>query len=206
MWITLLEKQETAERFNELQILTTAHGTFFKSVSTYTDPAGNYSKAVESSLDLLPLGLSAPNDWIWVENSVTTSVKLSDKRVNILYTILLSDGNFLYRTVTEYRDLATGSIKYSDENMQYSGSAASSGSAFNVQYFVLTGTDITNKYLVLPNTPSDSSKVLIAVADLIGDPENGLDYTVTGQVISWNGLGLQPYLTAGMKLTVTYAA
>lgn len=78
------------------------------------------------------------------------------------------------------------------------------GSSFIVDLFTLDSTDISNKFIILSSTPQDSSKVLLSVITGI-DQDNGTDYSVTGTTLSWNALGLDSLLEAGMKLVVTYS-
>jgi len=73
----------------------------------------------------------------------------------------------------------------------------------NVDYFTLTGTDITNKFVTLVNTPATPADVMLNVAE---GPSQiyGTDYTVSGNTLSWNGLGLEPLLESGMTLIIEY--
>ncbi|MEM4385373.1 MAG: hypothetical protein QXD03_02360 [Candidatus Anstonellales archaeon] len=72
-----------------------------------------------------------------------------------------------------------------------------------VEYFTLTSTDISNKYITLTNTPSISNAVRL---DVKGAPPQFYndDYIVSGNTLSWNGLGLDGLLVEGDKLRVIY--
>lgn len=94
--------------------------------------------------------------------------------------------------------------------LQYAGlipttNGGGGGTTFtnNVEYVTLTNTDITNKSITLSNAPLNASHVLLTVID--GVPQQyGVDYTVTGTTLSWNGLGLEPLLEVDMVLLINY--
>lgn len=81
-----------------------------------------------------------------------------------------------------------------------SGAAQTEG----VEIFVLDGTDITNQGLTLANAPASNGAVRLTVK---GAPSqhNGDDFSVAGTALSWAGLGLDPDLEAGDKITVIYS-
>jgi hypothetical protein len=56
---------------------------------------------------------------------------------------------------------------------------------FDVQYYTLSSTDATNRYLNLDGTPSSYSNVAM---DLIGGTAQGLvtDFTVSGITVRWD--------------------
>lgn len=72
-----------------------------------------------------------------------------------------------------------------------------------VGYQTLDATAITNKEFTLPSTPAVSTKVML---DLIGGSAQvyGTDFTVSGDVLSWNGLTLESELTEGSILRYNY--
>lgn len=83
----------------------------------------------------------------------------------------------------------------------------SSGDPFNTQYFTLSGTDITNKYVLLSTAPVTKNKTVML-------PEGpaqtyGVDFEVTndngGTRLSWNGLALDGVLEAGDLLLILYS-
>lgn len=72
-----------------------------------------------------------------------------------------------------------------------------------VEYYELDLTDELNKFVTLSNTPSQPSKVIL---DVIGgtSQEFSVDFTVSGDQLSWNGLGLDGFLVSGDKLRIYY--
>lgn len=74
---------------------------------------------------------------------------------------------------------------------------------FNVEYRTLTAGEATAESLALASTPADASKVIV---DAIGGAAQhfGVDFTVAGNSLSWNGLGLDGILEAGDVLRIQY--
>jgi len=75
-----------------------------------------------------------------------------------------------------------------------------------VEYFTLTSTDITNKYVTLGNTPTVANSVIMTVK---GAPSQyyGDDYQMDGtntDRLTWDSLSLDGILEAGDKLAVVY--
>lgn len=70
-------------------------------------------------------------------------------------------------------------------------------------HITLTPTDITNKSITLPSAPAYPSSVSF-LPD--GGPHQryGVDYSVSGSILSWDGLGLENFLESGETITVTY--
>lgn len=77
--------------------------------------------------------------------------------------------------------------------------------AFNVKYRTLTGGEITAKQLTMSPAAADVTGVQL---DIIsgGAVEYLVDFTVTGSILSWNGLGLDGVLSAGDKLRLVYVS
>lgn len=75
--------------------------------------------------------------------------------------------------------------------------------AYIVEVIVLTAGEATAKAITLSNTPSDPNKVTL---DLIGGTSQqfGLDFTVSGAILSWDGFALETVLTIGDKLRVIF--
>ncbi len=75
------------------------------------------------------------------------------------------------------------------------------GSAYGVQEFTLSGTDITNKHVTLSSSPAHPTLTVLSV---IGGPSQNYvtDFIVTGSQLSWSGLFLDGVLTAGDILIV----
>jgi len=76
---------------------------------------------------------------------------------------------------------------------------------FDVNYFTLSGTDATNKYVTLDGTPVSSSSVAL---DVIGGTAQmyTTDFIVSGITVDWSGRGLDTTapLVAGDLLRVIY--
>lgn len=67
----------------------------------------------------------------------------------------------------------------------------------------LTSDEITNKYLTLANTPVNADVVIVEVVK--GSvAAKGIDYSVNGANISWDGLALESKLVAGDILIISY--
>ena len=91
--------------------------------------------------------------------------------------------------------------------VDYIGDASTNVNPYKVDKFTLSGTDITNKYIVLSEAPTTKTKTRLVV---IGGPEH--DYSIDFQVtiddgnkrLSWDGLALQPILENSDKIIVIY--
>jgi len=68
--------------------------------------------------------------------------------------------------------------------------------------FVLTSTEIANRFVLLTHTPAAAS-VEVEVAGGVKQLE-GSDYALTGNRVSWTGLGMQSFLAAGDTVLVHY--
>lgn len=72
-----------------------------------------------------------------------------------------------------------------------------------VEYRTLSGGEITAKQLTLANTPVDLSIVQLDVVG--GGPQQlNVDYSVSTNIVSWSGLGLDGVLLAGNVLRISY--
>jgi len=79
---------------------------------------------------------------------------------------------------------------------------ASTGSS-SIDKFTLNGTDITNKFVTLSLIPSVPSNTILLVEDA-GNMFYGVDFTVSGNQLSWSGKALDGILSSGDNLTVSY--
>lgn len=72
-----------------------------------------------------------------------------------------------------------------------------------VEYRTLSGSEITNKFLTLAQLPATNTRTMI---DVIGGTAQiyGPDFIVTGQVLDWNGLGLDGISLAGDVWRIMY--
>jgi len=74
---------------------------------------------------------------------------------------------------------------------------------YKVEKFTLNGTDITNEYVTLAATPTDAADTrLIVIGGL--EQEYSIDFTVSGNQVTWNGLGLDGFLEVGDDLIIVY--
>ena len=69
--------------------------------------------------------------------------------------------------------------------------------------YTLVPTDIANGYITLPFTPISPTATLLTV---VGGPmqDYGADYTVSGNTLSWSGLGLAGIMTSGDQLIIDW--
>jgi hypothetical protein len=79
----------------------------------------------------------------------------------------------------------------------------SSADLFIIEKFTLNSTDISNKYVTLSSAPLDPSLTIMGVLGGV-EQEYGVDFTVTGSQLSWNGTFLDGVLVSGDKLTVQH--
>jgi hypothetical protein len=65
----------------------------------------------------------------------------------------------------------------------------------------LTALDISNKFITLPSTPTNPEKTQLFI---IGGTTAlyGEDFTVSGNSLSWNGLGLDGLISAGEFIVI----
>lgn len=66
-------------------------------------------------------------------------------------------------------------------------------SGFRSYTVELTQQNIINKYIILPNTPASPDEVAVKPVGGV-EQVNGIDYRVVGNILSWNGLGLDNFL------------
>lgn len=72
-----------------------------------------------------------------------------------------------------------------------------------IEYFTLSSGDIAAKQITLSNFPG--TPALVSLDQIEGSAQQfGIDFTVSGNILSWNGLALQGTLVAGDKLRVHY--
>ena len=91
----------------------------------------------------------------------------------------------------------TGELDYIDE------ATVSGGGTYNVEKFTLSPSDITNKSVTLANTPSTANLTRLVVIEGI-EQDYGVDFSVSGTLLTWNGLGLESLLESGDKLIIVY--
>lgn len=76
-------------------------------------------------------------------------------------------------------------------------------STTKIEKFTLSSGQISAKQLTLSSIPSSPSTSVVLVE---GGPNQlfTTDYTISGNVLSWNGLGLESLLAAGEQLQIIY--
>lgn len=75
--------------------------------------------------------------------------------------------------------------------------------AFTIEDFTLSSLNISQKKIILSNTPK-SSESLRFQPDGGLDQRLGIDYSVFGNEISWDGLELDGFLEVGEKIRIIY--
>lgn len=79
------------------------------------------------------------------------------------------------------------------------------GSSIHIQKFTLSATDITNKYVVLSDNPTNDN---LTIVFFILEHKYNDDYVITaddgGKRLSWDGKGLETIILAGDELTVIF--
>lgn len=71
------------------------------------------------------------------------------------------------------------------------------------EYYTLTSTDISNKYIVLDNTPSSPLEVDLIIYGGISQ-KSGVDFTISGNILDWNSLALELLLETGSIIKTVY--
>lgn len=83
------------------------------------------------------------------------------------------------------------------------GSSGGGGADLGVEFRTITALENTNKELTLTDTPGAYNKVVVFVVE--GSTQYfGIDYTVTGDVVSWDTLGMDGLVEEGTRLVIIY--
>lgn len=98
-----------------------------------------------------------------------------------------------------------------DENAFYGGDGVTiggnliggSGLGYILDRIEITQQDITNKYVTLSQTPSTPNNVILDMEGGIKQ-NNGIDYVVMGNILSWDGLGLDGFIDETDVLLIQY--
>lgn len=99
-----------------------------------------------------------------------------------------------------------------DQNIFYGGDGttvggfpigSNVGSSIPVQRIPLTELDIQNKFVILNTTPQFPNSVRLLCEGGI-EQVNGVDFVVNGNVLSWDGLGLDNFLDETDILVIQY--
>lgn len=81
--------------------------------------------------------------------------------------------------------------------------AGGSDSTVEIEYRTISGPEDAAKQLTLATTPVDVTKIQMGIRGG-GTQILGTDFTVSGSILSWNGLGLDGVLTSGDEITILY--
>lgn len=103
---------------------------------------------------------------------------------------------------------SANSIMYYDEPssktwVQITGGGGGSGNYFPETVRSITAGEITTKSITLGGTPTDANKTRFFI-DGAPTLTYGVDFTVSGNVLTWNGLGLDGIIEENDKVFVTY--
>lgn len=92
---------------------------------------------------------------------------------------------------------------YGGNGIDVGGFPIGQGASGNKLTYTLSELDIQRAFIVLPNEPFSPDKVTL---DIFGGipQKNGIDFIVTGDVLSWSGLGLDNFLESGETLLIQY--
>lgn len=93
---------------------------------------------------------------------------------------------------------------YGGDGLQVGGFPIGSGaSSSSTQTVVLTQANIDNKYITLNSSPMLPNNVSVEPVGGILQV-NGIDFEVTGNILSWDGLGLDNFLELNEVLIIRY--
>lgn len=85
------------------------------------------------------------------------------------------------------------------------GPPGPAGSAFQIDRFIITAQHRLDKALSLTKTPADPLKVIFVPYRGV-EQESGVDFVVTGNTLSWNGLALELLLDTGDAVSIRYVS
>lgn len=92
---------------------------------------------------------------------------------------------------------------YGGNGIDLGGFPIGQGASSSNLTYTLTELDVQRSFIVLPNEPFSPSTVKLDVFG--GIPQiNGIDFIVSGDVLSWSGLGLDNFLEPGETLLIQY--
>lgn len=110
--------------------------------------------------------------------------------------LVLDDAEVVFDTNTK--------VYFGGDGSTYGGFPIGQGAATQTEIFTLTATDIANKYVALATNPSSVN--IVSVLPEGGIPQiPSVDFTIiSGNLLSWNGLGLDNFLEEGETIVVSY--
>lgn len=80
---------------------------------------------------------------------------------------------------------------------------SNAGSSVAPEIIPISDIDVTNKYVTLSSTPLNPSAVTLGMTGGI-EQVNGIDFVVIGNILSWDGLGLDGFIDNTDVLIVQY--
>lgn len=78
-------------------------------------------------------------------------------------------------------------------------------SNYIVESFTLLSGDIINKNVTLGSSPITPAKTRLIIPDGGVEQNYSADFTVSGNILSWNGLGFESLAEAGDKILIVYS-
>ena len=116
-------------------------------------------------------------------------------------------GSKAYNNISFVSSDSSVDISNTNGTIDFKAVGGGGGTGYNVSYVTLTGTDITNKYIILPTAPTVKGKTTACLIS-VGQQNYTADFVVTtddsDKRLSWDGLGLESLLEAGDILLITY--
>jgi len=94
-------------------------------------------------------------------------------------------------------------VDLNDKNLTTTGSITANNLE-KFESFTLDATDISNKYVDLVGTITNNQSIRIFLDNIGIKVEQGVDYSVSGNQLFWDGYDLQTTLVAGDKLKIFY--
>jgi hypothetical protein len=109
--------------------------------------------------------------------------------------LLLEDSELVYDTDQK--------LLYTGNGVTLGGIPVGSGVGNTTEIITITNQNFLDEEITLSDTPLYPSKVRLVPE---GGPEqfNGIDFQVTGDILSWAGKGLSGFLEAGDKILIIY--
>ena len=170
-----------------------------------SDEDGFASTEAGQTFDLGDWALYNGTTWNKIDNTdAVTSVNGATGAV-VLGTDNINEGS----TNLYYTDTRARAALSAGDGIDYnSTTGVITGQTKKVEILTLDGTDITNKYKDLAETPKDASAVELTPVG--GIPQRyGVDYTVvtdgaTVKRVNWSGLGIDGVIASGDILLISY--
>ena len=94
-------------------------------------------------------------------------------------------------------------VYFGGDGLTTGGVPLAKGSGSIVDVFILTQQDLTNKQILLSQSPLDAGAVKLLPQGGI-EQINGIDFVVQNNVLRWDGFGLDNFFEVGDIITVTY--